>query len=212
MLPGHMQTRCPCCGPSNAPNISQKLHFVLLHLFSPSLMSPIFLQGIAGAVELDHVYVMLIGILVQSNSTIASNTLPATETSLLAYIGAVAPRSDYICICLAAACRAPWQSSTCQSFSTNSLDSLRARLQAVCCQIMSIPGSLLQTSPGDESGRTWEYPRTAFTYMARDQRTARGVIEMEAVLTQQVCWPNCAENSCNRPYLCVTIVAFAAAP
>lgn len=55
-------------------------------------MSPIFLQGIAGAVELDHVYVMLIGILVQSNSTIASNTLPATETSLLAYIGAVAPR------------------------------------------------------------------------------------------------------------------------
>ncbi len=41
---------------------------------------------------------------------------------------------------------------------------------------MSIPGSLLQTSPGDESGRTWEYPRTAFTYMARDQRTARGVI------------------------------------
>jgi len=61
-------------------------------LFSPSLMSPIFLQGIAGAVELDHVYVMLIGILVQSNSTIASNILPATETSLLAYIGAVAPR------------------------------------------------------------------------------------------------------------------------
>ncbi len=40
----------------------------------------------------------------------------------------------------------------------------------------------------------------------------RSFQKMEAVLTQQVCWPNCAENSCNRPYLCVTIVAFAAAP
>ncbi|DBA66909.1 TPA: hypothetical protein ACH3X2_002029 [Trebouxia sp. C0005] len=62
---------------------------------------------------------------------------------------------------------------------------LKVPLQAICCQIMAIPGSLLQTSPGDESGRTWGYPRTAFTYMARDQHTARGVIEMQAVLTQQ---------------------------
>ena len=66
------------------------------------------------------------------------------------------------------------------------LSVLRATLQAICCQIMSIPGSLLQNTPGDESGNTWEYPRTAFTYMARDQRTARGVSEMAAALTQQV--------------------------
>lgn len=62
---------------------------------------------------------------------------------------------------------------------------LKMPLQAVCCQIMAVPGSLLQTTPGDESGRTWGYPGTAFTYMARDQHTARGVIEMKAVLTQQ---------------------------
>ncbi len=63
---------------------------------------------------------------------------------------------------------------------------------------MAIPGSLLQTSPGDESGRTWGYPRTAFTYMARDQHTARGVIAMEAVLTQQVCCPNFTEKNCSQ--------------
>ncbi len=61
---------------------------------------------------------------------------------------------------------------------------------------MAIPGSLLQTSPGDEAGRTWGYPRTAFTYMARDQHTAHGVIEMEAALTQQVCWPIFADKNC----------------
>ena len=63
---------------------------------------------------------------------------------------------------------------------------------------MAIPGSLLQTSPGDESGRTWGYPRAAFTYMARDQHTARGVIEMEAALTQQVCRPNVADMHCSQ--------------
>ena len=72
------------------------------------------------------------------------------------------------------------------------------RLQAVCCQIMAVPGSLLQTTPGDESGRTWGYPGTAFTYMARDQHTARGVIEMKAVLTQQVCWLNFAGSNCRQ--------------
>ena len=51
---------------------------------------------------------------------------------------------------------------------------------------MSIPGSLLQHTPEDESGKTWDYPRAAFTYMARDQRTAHGVAEMAAALTQQV--------------------------
>ena len=53
---------------------------------------------------------------------------------------------------------------------------------------MSIPGSLLQHTPEDESGKTWDYPRAAFTYMARDQRTAHGVAEMAAALTQQVCF------------------------
>lgn len=63
---------------------------------------------------------------------------------------------------------------------------------------MAIPGSLLQTRPGDEAGRTWGYPRTAFTYMARDQHTAHGVTEMEAALTQQVCWPKFAEKNCSQ--------------
>ena len=65
-------------------------------------------------------------------------------------------------------------------------------LQGICCQIMSLPASLLQNPPEDDAGNTWQYPPTAFTYMARDQHTAHGVQEMTSVLVQQVCFGLCA--------------------
>lgn len=62
---------------------------------------------------------------------------------------------------------------------------LRFPFQGICCQIMSLPASLLQNPPEDDAGNTWQYPPTAFTYMARDQHTAHGVQEMTSVLVQQ---------------------------
>lgn len=75
---------------------------------------------------------------------------------------------------------------------------------------MSLPGSLLQETTQDGSGRSWEYPPTAFIYMARDQRTARGVAEMTKVLAQKVgqwacSWSHVAiliiENCCLFKYM-----------
>lgn len=62
---------------------------------------------------------------------------------------------------------------------------LRMPLQGVCCQIMSVPASILQNQPTDESGKTWKFPPTAAIHMAKDKRTSKGVREMFAELTKQ---------------------------
>ena len=51
---------------------------------------------------------------------------------------------------------------------------------------MSVPASILQNQPTDESGKTWKFPPTAAIHMAKDKRTSKGVREMFAELTKQV--------------------------
>ena len=88
-------------------------------------------------------------------------------------------------------CKPYWQvlASATAITVTDVCSKLLQSMQGVCCQIMSIPNSMLGLHPVDDKQADRKYPPTVFAHMVRDKRTAQGVAENAEFLRKQVCMP-----------------------